>query len=271
VPNASTPPLPPLPSSALATWASLMPSLTSLRMPACNITGPLPCALPAAAPGLASLQLHGNRLAGPLPGACWAAYATQLRLLDLSHNAINSTLPASWAPALARLQLLYLQGNQLHGSLPKGWGLLPQLKLGDLSGNQLKLGQVPKLWLWNVCAKEDAFVCLERDARGACARWAARLGGGGGGGPARWHRHLGLPGLLHLVGCWGRGGCRDRARRAPAAHPAGTCAAPASTTSWRATCAPTPRRPPRPPPPGRCGCYCWRSPSPGPGGSAASL
>jgi hypothetical protein len=173
--NASAP-APPLPSSVLATWASLTPSLASLRMPSCNVTGPLPCALPAAAPGLASLHLHGNRLTGPLPGACWAAYATQLRLLDLSNNAIDSTLPASWAPALAQLKLLYLQANQLHGSLPNSWGLLPELKLGDLSGNRLKLEQVPKLWIWGVCAKEDAFVCLERDERGMCARCGARQG-----------------------------------------------------------------------------------------------
>jgi hypothetical protein len=170
VPNASAPPPPPLPSSVLAAWASLMPALTTLRLPACGLAGPLPCGLPAAAPRLATLALRGNRLTGPLPGGCWAAAAAQLRLLDLSHNAISSTLPPSWGPALQQLELLYLDNNQLHGALPSAWGALPALRLGDLSGNQLKLKQVPKLWLRALCAREDAFVCLRRDEAGACAR-----------------------------------------------------------------------------------------------------
>jgi hypothetical protein len=156
----------------LAVWASLMPSLQSLRLPSCNLQGPLPCELAVAAPSLASLDLHHNQLSGPLPDQCWAKYAAQLRLLDLSYNAFDGTLPHSWQD-LQQLKLLYLQGNRLHGSLPPGWGTMAELKLGDVSGNSLHVAEVPKMWQWGLCAKEDAFMCFDKDDIGRCTRCVA--------------------------------------------------------------------------------------------------
>ncbi len=123
--------------------------VTSLKLKANNLTGPLPAELG----NLTKLEVlllsndrpegaWNNNLEGPLPAEL--GNLTRLKHLYLANVNLTGSLPAELGN-LANLTVLFLRGNHLTGPLPAAWGNLTKLDLLYLDGNDL-IGPIPAEW-----------------------------------------------------------------------------------------------------------------------------
>ncbi|CBI26846.3 unnamed protein product, partial [Vitis vinifera] len=115
--------------------------VTSLRLPADDLTGNIPPNTLGNLTQLRDLSLRGNSLTGNLPsdlGSC-----TQLQRLFLQDNQFSGQIPAGLF-LLNNLVRLDLSRNNLSGEISQGFGNLTKLRTLYLERNQLS-GSIPDL------------------------------------------------------------------------------------------------------------------------------
>uniref|UniRef100_A0A804P8F6 Protein kinase domain-containing protein n=1 Tax=Zea mays TaxID=4577 RepID=A0A804P8F6_MAIZE len=114
--------------------AGLAPTLQSLDISACAVSGEIPASALLGLGNLTTLNLAGNQLSGQLPATALPRL-TRLRTLNLSRNAFSGALPhAVWS--LPGLSVLDVSRNNLTGALPTpGLALPANAQVVDLSGN----------------------------------------------------------------------------------------------------------------------------------------
>jgi hypothetical protein len=114
--------------------AGLAPTLQSLDISACAVSGEIPASALLGLGNLTTLNFAGNQLSGQLPATALPRL-TRLRTLNLSRNAFSGALPhAVWS--LPGLSVLDVSRNNLTGALPTAGLALPaNAQVVDLSGN----------------------------------------------------------------------------------------------------------------------------------------
>ncbi|KAJ4916527.1 receptor like protein 24 [Raphanus sativus] len=143
-------------------------SLTLLRLPYNNLSGPIPQCLS----NLTFVNLRKNNLEGSIPDAFYIS--SSLRSLDVGHNRLTGKLPRSlqncssleflvvdhnrikdefpfWLKALPNLQVLILSSNKFYGSIsPPNQGPLgfPELRIFEISDNKFT-GSLPPTYFVN--------------------------------------------------------------------------------------------------------------------------
>lgn len=142
-------------------------TLRTLNMtcaPNAQLTGSLPTYWPQYFPSLNTLVLSGCSVSGPLPPQ-WSAFPV-LRWLDLSNNQISGEVPEEWLNLLRRnaslMDLINLSGNQLQGvpvssSAPLSW-------FGAATA-------LPEPWMSQVCEDSTGIVVMGSSV-GAAAQLA---------------------------------------------------------------------------------------------------
>ena len=88
------------------------------------------------------LDLSSRSLTGTIPGDALESILPYISGIDLSYNSLSGTIPDIWSAGQHTVQQIQLQQNNFVGSIPSSLGLIEDLQLLNVLGNQLT-GTVP--------------------------------------------------------------------------------------------------------------------------------